>query len=174
LTDIESTLAAAMADEGAGHLVQTGRVLKALSYSGFGQTAEAGSDPMAAWVPAAKSPASPGHPAPAATSPAPPGQPAAEKTSQRQDAQARAEAAQRLARAEVALEAARRTLADATAAEADANRGAEELIGQIAELRDQLDAAQRQARATRQARISAERDLASAQRRLDRAKAPGH
>jgi hypothetical protein len=40
------------------------------------------------------------------------------------------------------------------------------LAGQIAELKDRLDAAQRDARAARHARVSAEREAAAAERRV--------
>ena len=147
LSDVEATLAAAMADADAARLVRSGRVLKALSYSGFGLSGGAGPPPV--------------------TPPAPTRPPA---TSADEDTH-RAEAATRIADAEAGLAEARRALAEAVEAEDAGSRAAQRLTEQIAELRDRLDGVQHEARAARQARLAAERELASAERRLLKATA---
>jgi hypothetical protein len=139
LAEVESTFAAAMADDDSARLVRAGRVLKSLSYAGFGGSVG---------------------------TVAPRSGPAA--SARAAEAPSEAEAAKRRAVAEQSVAEARRILADATTAETTAERTVEDLAAQIADLREQLDAANREARATRQARIAAERDLAAAQRRLHR------
>jgi hypothetical protein len=134
LTEVESTLAAAMADDESASLVLSGRVLKPLTYSGFGQAALPGGTTIAK--------DKTGTPVPGDDGPA-----------------WRAAAGAR-------LDEARRILAGAVQAEREANDRVERLAGQIAELKDRLDAAQRDARAARQARVSAERETAAAERRV--------
>ncbi len=161
LTEVESTFAAAMADDGAARLVKSGRVLKALSYSGFGQS----TDDTGGFAAAAAAVTTTG----AATTAAPTRGHKPDAEAQRQAAeQAEAQRAQLRAEAVKRVTEARRNLADVTSAEADAESWGQRLADQIAELKQQLDVAQRDARTARQARIAAERDLASAQRRLDR------
>ncbi len=143
LAEVESTLTAAMADEEAARLVRSGRVLKALSYSGFGAGFGAGSGGFAA-APAAGAAARPGVAAPPSV--------VDEKS--------------RHAAATARLDEARRVLTDATTAERDANDRADRLVAEIVQMRERLDTAQHEARAARQSRLAAERDLASAERRL--------
>ena len=142
LGEVESTLTAAMADAEAARLVRAGRVLKALSYSGFGGGAGAGLDGIAA-APAAAT----GERARAA----PPS--VVDEESRQAAATAR-------------LDEARRVLTEATTAEHDANDRVDRLVAEIASMRERLDTAQHEARAARQSRLAAERDLASAERRL--------
>ena len=140
LAEVESTLTAAMADEEAARPVRAGRVLKALSYSGFGAGSGAGS---AVGLPAAAG-TRPGAAAPPSV----------------------VDEESRHAAATARLDEARRVLTDATTAERDANDRADRLVAEIAHLRERLDTAQHEARAARQSRLAAERDLASAERRL--------
>jgi hypothetical protein len=160
LTEVESTFAAAMADPDAARQVQAGRLLKALSYSGFGQ-AEGGFTAPAPTAAAA---------APNVTRPARTAEDrqAAEAAEAEREAEREAEQARQRAVAEERVTQARRQVADATSAEADAEAWGQRLSDQIAELRSQLEVAQRDARSARQTRLAAERDLAAAERRLDR------
>lgn len=134
LAEVESTLSAALVDERAAALVRSGRVLKALSYGGFGSW----EPPTAGGATTALTPA-----------PAPPAVDA-------QQAQDRLDTAERAA-------------ADARTMEQAANDRVDELMAEIEGLKQQLDAANREARTARQARLNAERELASAQRRAARA-----
>jgi hypothetical protein len=158
LGEVETTLAAAMADEAAAEVVRAGRVVKALRYSGFG-------DGFGATAPARSGGAPPASHAAAAggraTAGAPP-RPAADQDALRREAeQKRAAAQQRLDEAEQAL-------AAAEGAEREANAEVERVTGEIARLRERLEAAQLDARAARQARLAAERAFESAQRRMSR------
>jgi hypothetical protein len=135
LTEVESTFAAAMADDAAAHLVRAGRVIKALSYSGFGQSFGGFGQPA---------------------------QGAADEVAQG----AADEVAQRRAAAQDRASTARRRLADSTTTEAEVEGQVRQLADQMTELSQRLDVAQRAARAARQARLTAERDLASAERIL--------
>jgi hypothetical protein len=86
------------------------------------------------------------------------------------EAQARlAEVHARVAQAQTRVETAAGVLADAVDAETEALRRQQELSDEIEAMRGRLDEADRKARVARQARLTAERDLASAKRRLDRA-----
>jgi hypothetical protein len=168
LTEVEATFAAAMADDSAARLVKSGRVMKALSYSGFGQsTDDTGGFAAAAGALAG---APPKHPGPQQEVPRGPKRDAqADRRAAEQAAErAEAERAELRAEAERRETEARQHLADATTAEADAESWGQRLADQIAELKQQLEVAQRDARTARQARIAAERDLASAQRRVNR------
>jgi hypothetical protein len=149
LAEVESTLSAALVDEQAAALVRSGRVLKALSYGGFGS-----------WEPptgaeASTATASTGT---ASTEAAPSGviQAAPPPAVDPQQAQNR-------------LDAAEQAVADARTLEQAANGRVEQLAAEIERLKEQLDSANRDARTARQARLNAERELASAQRRFARA-----
>jgi hypothetical protein len=158
LGEVETTLAAAMADETAAEVVRTGRVIKALRYSGFGDgfgataPARSGGAPPASRAAAAGGRAAPGAPARPAADP---------EALQREAEQRRAAAQQRLDEAEQALAAAEGT-------ERDANAEVERVTAEIARLRELLEAAQLDARGARQARLAAERAFESAQRRMRR------
>ena len=78
------------------------------------------------------------------------------------------EAAQRRAAAQQRLDEAEQELAAAEGAERDANAEVDRVTGEIARLRELLEAAQLVARAARQARLTAERAYESAQRRMRR------
>jgi hypothetical protein len=95
-----------------------------------------------------------------------PGAPAAGQASRQAGAAEDRVGQARLAEDRIAQ--ARLALADAVQAEDDVKRAAERLAAQIAELSERLDAAQREARGARQTRLAAERDLASAERRLNK------
>jgi hypothetical protein len=140
VAEVESTLAAAMADEDSAREVQSGRLVKALSYSGFGL--------MGGSVAAVKPAGS--RPAPAAAAPDDAG-PAAEER--------RAAARERVDRA-------RDTLAAAAGQEDRARAEVDRLAEALAELTGQIEEARQSAKAARQARLTAERDLASMERRL--------
>jgi hypothetical protein len=173
LAEVESTFAAAMVDDAAASLVKSGRVVKPLSYSGFGQPA---GDASADWGVFAASAPQRAAAVDEKAADKPTDQPlgkslgkkAAEEEAEQAAARAAAEAAQRRAAAEERMSRARQLLADTTAAQAEAERHVQDLADQIAELSHQLDIAQRDARAARQARLAAERDVASAERILHR------
>ena len=173
LAEVESTLSAALVDERAAALVRSGRVLKALSYGGFGQLG--GADDMSAWAPvttgvrpaSASRAAAPAGPASGPTAP--------RRTGDRAKAEAAATAAQqaeaagqarRAAQDRVAL--ARTTLDDARATESQLNSSIEDLTAQVEQLKLRIDQTGREARTARQIRLAAEKDLASAERRLAR------
>ena len=171
LAEVESTFAAAMVDDAAASLVKSGRVVKSLSYSGFGQPAGDASADWGVFAASAPQRAAPEKAADkAADKPTGKsvGKKAAEEEAEQAAARAAAEAAQRRAAAEERMSRARQLLADTTTAQAEAERHVQDLADQIAELSHQLDTAQRDARAARQARLAAERDLASAERILHR------
>jgi hypothetical protein len=196
LTEVESTFAAAMADDRSARAVSAGRVVKPLSYSGFGEAAggvsaeASGWDVFASGAPSGKkatAPASGTAPSGRASSGGAPSRTGsagatASRTGKSDAAKATAEAA-RVAEAERAAEEAtqRRAAAhervdqaraqlDATAStEAAADEQVRGLSDEIATLRTRLEEAHREARHARQARLTAERDLASAERRLRRA-----
>jgi hypothetical protein len=160
LAEVESTLSAAMADESAAALVRSGRMLKPVSYSGFGQEGLGGFGP----VPRT------GAPTRAPDRSRSGAGPSAAGTADR--AEAAAEAAQALAERQQAAQArvdeAQTQLDDAAAAERTANDLTDRLVDEINGLRERLDDAQREARQARAHRMAAERELATAQRRLDR------
>jgi hypothetical protein len=165
VSEAEGTLAAAMADPEAAEQVRAGRLLKPLTYSGFGGGTFGSSAPAAGS--ARPAPARP----PSAAASRSPRAPAAGVDT---DAQAKAEAAARAeatARTEAAqrqVDSATATLDEAVEAEQDLRRLGEDLTNQIAALGEQLDRVNREVRTARQARLAAERDLAAAERRLAR------
>jgi hypothetical protein len=156
LGEAEATLAAAMADDEAAALVRSGRVVKPLVYTGFG-------DGFGATAPA-RAGATP---------------PATRSTSAREaqtttgrtptdDAGPDRELAERKAAAQANLADAERALDDARASERAANDEIDRWTGEIARIRGLLERAQLDARAARQTRIAAERQHESAERRLRR------
>ena len=156
LDEVEGTLAAAMADEAAAGTVRSGRVLKPLRYSGFGDGLVASTTAVPRTSGAARSSSA------RASSPSAPvhtgaPQPSAEELEALAAAR-RQEALARVAEAERAVD-------DTTAAERAATAEVDSLTADLAALRERLDHAQAQARAARQKRIAAERDYESAQRR---------
>ena len=158
LGEVETTLVAAMADETAAEVVRAGRVIKALRYSGFGDGFGATAPAKSGGAPAAARAVAAG----GRTASGAPTRPAADPDAvQREVAQRRAAAQQRLDEAE-------QKLATAEGAERDANAEVDRVTGEIARLREMLEAAQLDARAARQARLAAERDYESAQRRMRR------
>jgi hypothetical protein len=150
LGEAESTFAAALADAGAAGLVRAGRVLKALTYSGFGAA-----PPVRASGPAAgrSDPAPAGVATPRAVPP-PPLPPD--------------DLAERRATAVAALDDARTALAAAVAAEQSVGAEVARLEEELAALRDRHAAAQSRARAARLARLAAEREVTTRERRLAR------
>jgi hypothetical protein len=146
LAEVESTLSAALVDEATAALVRSGRVLKGLSYGGFGP-----------FGPGATAPA----PAPVAVDPGRPGPAGAGEPDAATAAQARHAAQDR-------YDVAEQTLADAKTTESTLIDRAGQLGTEIDRLKEQLEQVNRDARAARQARLTAEREVASARRRLDR------
>jgi hypothetical protein len=183
LAEVESTLTAAIADDEAAALVTAGRVLKALSYGGFGdasggfgggfagavvtagpaRTAAAGASRAAGSAAAGGSRAAGS--AKAAGSSTLDEQHEAQTDAAAEAAAAR-EAAQRAAQAAVAR--AEEAVAEATNAEVGARARVDALTAEIDDLRASLAQAEKTVRAARASRLAAERDLATAQRRRDR------
>jgi hypothetical protein len=159
LTEVEGTLAAAMADPVAAEQVRAGRVLKALTYSGFGAPEVGAFAPATTSTPARTA-------APSATTGAKRRAPA------EPDATETAAAAARLDAARGQVGAATAALSEAEDAEQALRHRADDLAAQISTLTEELDRVHRDARGARQARLAAERDLASAQRRLARLNPP--
>jgi hypothetical protein len=161
VAEAEATLAAAMADPAAARLVRSGRVVKPLSYSGFGDGAGATSALMS------RAPAKRGRaPEPSARPPEDrtTGPTADEQAELERRRQAEEQAArERLAQAEAELAAAR---AEERAADDEVDRITEE----IARLRAALDEASRRARIARAARQAAERAVTAARRTVAAAK----
>jgi hypothetical protein len=153
VAEAEATLAAAMADPAAADLVRSGRVVKALSYSGFGD----GSGAISALT--SRSPA---RRAPAAPAGQPAGTPPAETDEQAELERRRA--AEQAAREQ--LRQAEETLAAAWAEERAASDEVERLTDEINRLRTALDEASRQVRTARAARQAAERAVAAARRKV--------
>jgi chromosome segregation ATPase len=161
LSEVESTLTAAMADDEAAAMVRAGRLLKPLAYGGFGGLGELGGAvvPATGAAPAAKKQAprrarvlaDDERPEPAVAD-----EQAREAERHRQD----------VAAAQDRVEAAQASLQRASAAEADTAENLERIESQIEELQRQYAEAERAGRAARQARREAERELAAAQRRL--------
>lgn len=170
LGEASETLAAAMADPASADLVRAGRVVKALSYAGFGGgfgtaapvSSAGGAAARRAAGQAERPPAQPvrsaaqqrGRGDEAGAEPGADEQ-AAEAERQRRE-QERA-AWERLARAEAAL-------ATAQAQERAANEELDRIADEITRLRAALDAATQRARSTRTLRQAAERELAAARR----------
>jgi hypothetical protein len=163
ISEAEGTLAAAMADPEAAEQVRAGRLLKPLTYSGFGGGTFGGSAPAT------------GSARPAPTAPRSSARPShgmvksgAAVDTEAQAEAARAEAAARIEAAQRQVDSATAVLDGAVEAEQDLRRRGEDLSNQIAAFSEQLDRVNREVRAARQARLAAERDLAAAQRRLAR------
>jgi hypothetical protein len=137
LAEAESTFAAAMVDEDAAREVRAGRLLRPLSYSGFGSfgvaSAGAGRTGRAA-------------------------EPAADES---EDA-----AAQRRSAAQTRVDEARDALVRASDDERAAAAVVDQLAEELDRLRARVDEARAATQSARQARLAAERDLASAERRL--------
>ncbi len=156
LGEVESTLTAAMADEQAANLVRSGRVIKALQYSGFGDGFGATAPAKSGAAPAVTRSQASGQTRTAAARPA-----VNQEELQREATQRRAAAQRRLDDAEEAV-------AAAAGKERDTNAEVDRITAEIARHRELLEAAQLAARAARQARLAAERAYESAERRLRR------
>jgi hypothetical protein len=147
LAEAEATLAAAMADPAAADLVRSGRVVKALSYTGFGDGSGATSTLTT------RSPARRAAPEPAVR-PTTPDEQAELERRRREEEQA---ARERLTQAEAALSA-------AWEQERAANDEMDRIADELSRLRAALDEASQRARTARAARQAAERAVAAARR----------
>ena len=180
LTEVESTFAAAMADDAAAHLVRAGTGHQGLVLQRLRPVVQRSRPVLRRLWPArarrlggrVRCTGSARHrdqgPSPAGPKPAEADPMAAEKADSEAATRAAGEVAQRHAAAEDRASTARRRLADSTTAEAAAEGQVRQLADRMTELSQRLDVAQRAARAARQARLTAERDLASAERILRR------
>ncbi len=169
LAEAESTLGAAMADPDAAELVRSGRVVKALSYAGFGAgfgttaplRAPTGGQAVREPKPV-RSGAQAGRPGTKAVraepeAPAGPEPESADVARQRRVAEQAAW--ERLAQAEADLNAAQ-------AEERTANEDMDRIADEITQLRADLDAAGRRVRTARGARQAAERAASLARREV--------
>ena len=164
VAEAEATLAAAMADADAADLVRTGRVVKALSYAGFGAGFGTTAPVTAPGAAARRAAGGPARPAEGPARPQPEAvrahaQPVDTETEERERQRREEERAawERLARAEAGL-------ASAQAQERAANDEMDRIAYEITRLRGALDAASQRARTARTARQTAERELATARR----------
>lgn len=164
VAEAEATLAAAMADADAADLVRTGRVVKALSYAGFGAGFGTTAPVKAPGAAARRAAGGPARPAEGPARPQPEAvrthaQPVDTETEERERQRREEERAawERLARAEAGL-------ASAQAHERAANDEMDRIADEITRLRGALDAASQRARTARTARQTAERELATARR----------
>lgn len=157
LAEAEATLAAAMADPAAADQVRAGRLVKALTYAGFG--AGVGMTATVKAAGARRMASGPATPRPEAVRP--PEEPVdTEPTAAEIERQRREEeraAWERLARAEAGF-------AAAQAQERATNEEMDRIADEITRLRSALDATSQQARTARTARQAAERELAAARR----------
>jgi hypothetical protein len=174
VSEAEATLAAAMADPGAAEVVRSGRVVKALSYAGFGagfgatapvSTAARGqlkARPQPASVAPSQQPEpDAGRPQPGAAPAGPaPDEDAAARAAERERGQRQRAAWEHLARAESQL-------AVVATQEQAANAEMDRIADEITRLRSALDATSQRARAARTARQAAEREVSRARREVD-------
>jgi hypothetical protein len=157
LSEAETTLAAAMADDSAAEVVRAGRAVKALSYAGFGAGFGAAGPIRSA------TPARPGARPPSGAAPAegPPVDAAAQRRADERRREAERLARERLARAEAGF-------ATTQATEQAANDEMDRIVEEITRLRAALEEATKQAKIARTGRQAAERELASARREVNR------
>lgn len=151
LAEAESTLAAAMADASTADLVRSARLVKALTYAGFGSglgsTAAPGSAPAR----------------PRGAGDGAPGRRKGEAARQQEEEAAR----ERLRQAQQRLSRAEDELAAAQAEEAAANAELDRIADELSRLRRALDAASQRARAARSTRQAAQREVERARRDAD-------
>jgi hypothetical protein len=159
LAEAESTFAAAMADDDAAEQARSGRLLKPLSYSGFGSFGFGSPD---LWSPGPGG----GPPAPGRSTAA------GRSTAPGDDASAEAALAERQAAAQARVDEARASMDRAVAAERAAAAEVQRLTDELDRIRERVDQARASAQSARQARLAAERDLGSAERRLAKLSAP--
>jgi hypothetical protein len=160
LSEAEATLAAAMADDDAAGEVRAGRLTRALHYAGFGAGFGAAAPVRPSGAAAVgRTPAKP-EPAHRTTET---GEPPQARVVDLEDQGTRRQrervAWQRLARAEAGVGVAREQ-------ERAANEEMDRIAAEMTRLRDALDTASKRARATRAARLAAERELALARREV--------
>lgn len=161
LADVESTLAAALADEQVAEQVRSGRLVRTVEYTGFGEVPRPRLRLVTEGAAATEASRAP--------------RPGAERDEQRQRAEAeraaRADAEQALARARTEHEEAEAQLRRAAAAEQDGARVLAELEAELAELQRRRAAAEEELSRRKLARKAAERAVSAARRALGEAQA---
>ena len=169
-TDVEETLRAMTADEGAAAAVLSGRLLKGISADGVNAVDLDGAVALPGMLPASSAPPVP--PAPAATAAAKK-RTTPERTTQPKPAKPRLEAVRQAPRpvSPPALERAKAALAEAQADEAATARRAAELQDQADEAREAITALQQETAELRERLKNAEEDLDQARRKLSAASA---
>jgi hypothetical protein len=168
LAEVESTLSAALVDESAAALVRAGRVLKGLSYGGFGAWGGTAGGAQAETAPGAAGRAAGAPARGGAASGRDVAGDQAVGTSTAAGVRDEASAAQARQAAQDRYDVAEQAVADAKTTESALTDRAADLSTEIDQLKVQLEQVNRDARVARQARLAAERELASAQRRLNR------
>lgn len=164
-TDVEETLRALTADEGAASAVISGRLLKVLSADGVNAVDLDGAVALPAMLPAVASPAPVPQPAPGMGAKK---RTTAERASQPKPAKPRLEAVRQTPRpvSPPALERAKAALAQAQAEEAETARLAAELQDKAEEARTAISALQQETAGLRERLKAAEEELDRARKQL--------
>jgi hypothetical protein len=161
--DVEGTLTAALADEDVAAQVRSGRLVRTIAYTGFGEVPR----PKLRLVTGGASPTEAAQARPGRTKQAEP----AEARRRSELERARSEAERALATARTGQQDAEADLARATAAEQDGGRVLAEVEAELAELRLRRTAAEQELSQRKLARKAAERAVSAARRRLGEAQA---
>jgi hypothetical protein len=157
LADVESTLTAALADEEVAEQVRSGRLVRTVEYTGFGEVPR----PKLRLVTDGAAPTEVSRPR---------GRPAdQEKRAERDEARRRAEAERAVEQANSGQREADAELARATEAEQDGARTLAEVEAELAELQRRRAAAEEELSRRKLARKAAERAVSAARRRLGEA-----
>jgi hypothetical protein len=160
LADVESTLTAALADEEVAAQVRSGRLVRTVEYTGFGE------------VPRPKLRLVTDGASPTEVAEAPHGaQPTEARRRADAERAARAEAQRVLAQAQTGQQEAEAELARATSAEQDGARAVAEVEAELAELQRRRAAAEDELSRRKLARKAAERAVSAARRQLGEAQA---
>jgi DNA repair exonuclease SbcCD ATPase subunit len=157
LADVESTLSAALADEEVAAQVRSGRLVRTIAYTGFGE------------VPRPKLRLVTDGAGPTEVSQAP--RPARDEQAEQADARRRAAAEQALAQARAEQREADAELERAIKAEEDSGRELAEVEAELAELQRRRTAAEEELSRRKLARKAAERAVSAARRRVGDAQA---
>jgi hypothetical protein len=165
LADVESTLTAALADEEVAEQVRSGRLVRTVEYTGFGEVPR----PKLRLV-------TDGAEATEVSRPRRPGEreprrPAEEERAERAEARLRAAAERAVDQANTGQREADAELARATEAEQDGARTLAEVEAELAELQRRRSAAEEELSRRKLARKAAERAVSAARRRLGEAQA---
>jgi hypothetical protein len=168
LADVESTLTAALADEEVAGQVRSGRLVRTVEYTGFGEVPRPRLRLVAEGAPPTEVSRSARR---GATRAEPAGQAAEAEQAEQAEARRRAEAERAAEEASAGQRAAGAELDRATAAEEDGARVLAEAEAELAEAQRRRAAAEEELSRRKLARKAAERGVATARRRLGEAQA---